>query len=108
MLGVILEIGGRATGGMGVEGQGTRNAQSRTWKLPEAREPDTWKLVCPVRRGEVGKGLAKIPPEGASGRSRQQTVPRRPLTLLFAGHGSLLPPAFCLFPHRTAVAEGDA
>jgi len=47
---------GRATGGMGVEGQGTRNAESQTWKLPEAGEPDTWKLVrpvCAVRRFEI-------------------------------------------------------
>jgi hypothetical protein len=44
----MLETRGRATGGMGVERQGTRNAESRTWKLPEAREPDTWKLVRPV------------------------------------------------------------
>jgi hypothetical protein len=47
------ETRGRATGGMGVERQGTRNAESRTWKLLEAREPDTWKLVrtvCAVRR----------------------------------------------------------
>jgi hypothetical protein len=48
MLRGMLETGGRATGGMGVERQGTRNAESRTWKLPEAREPDTWKLVRPV------------------------------------------------------------
>jgi putative transposase len=58
---------------MGVEGPGTRNAEGRTWKLPEAREPDTWKLVRPVRRGEVGKGLAEIPPEELLvGRSNKQ------------------------------------
>jgi nicotinamidase-related amidase len=31
---------------MGVEGQGTRNAESRTWKLSEAGEPVVQKHAC--------------------------------------------------------------
>ncbi|MGZ6277067.1 MAG: hypothetical protein ACXWPS_12645 [Ktedonobacteraceae bacterium] len=50
------ETRGRATGGMVGEGQGTRNAESRTWKLPEAGEPYAVKAarpVCAVRRFEI-------------------------------------------------------
>ena len=45
-------------------------------------EPCARKPACTVRRGEVGKGLAQIPPEKVSGRSKHHTAPRWPPTLL--------------------------
>jgi hypothetical protein len=60
--------------------------------------------VC--RRGEVGKGLAEIPPEVPSGGSKRETGPRRPLTLLLTGHRSVLSANLCLLHYRTKISQG--
>jgi hypothetical protein len=44
-------------------------------------EPVAVKAARRVRKGEVRKGLAEIPPEGCSGGSKRKTVPRWPPTL---------------------------
>jgi hypothetical protein len=61
---------------------GTRDARSLPEELREIGEPCARKPARTVRRGEVEKGLAQIPPETVSGRLKHQAAPRRPPTLL--------------------------
>ena len=52
----------RGTGGTIRTWEGMRDAGSQPSKVREAGEPDALKGARPVRGGEVGKGLAEIPP----------------------------------------------
>jgi hypothetical protein len=68
------------------EGAGREMPRSCSWLKEigtDTGEPVAMKVARRVREGEVRKGLARIPPEGISGGSRRQTVPRWPPSFVF-------------------------
>ena len=84
MIEVMPDTWGRGAESTVRIGDGTRDARSLSKELREIGEPCARKPARTVRRGEVEKGLAEIPPETVSGRSKHKTAPRRPPTLLTA------------------------
>src|SRR5438105_2810929 len=87
MIGAMPETRGRGTGNEVLTGEGTGREMRKSCSMleemnPVTGEPCARKPARTVRRGEVGKGLAEIPPEKVSGRSKHQTAPRWPPTLL--------------------------
>ena len=69
-IGVMPDTRGRGAESTVRIWNGTRDARSLPKELREIGEPCARKPARTVRRGEVEKGLAEIPPEGISGRSK--------------------------------------
>ncbi len=83
---VTPETGRRETGISPLTQEGEGRVMRKSFSMLKGMgtatgEPVAVKAARRVRKGEVRKGLAQIPPEGCSGGSKRKTVPRWPPTL---------------------------
>jgi hypothetical protein len=94
MLRVTPETGRRETGTSTLTREGEGRVMRKSCSMLKGMgtttgEPVAVKAARRVRKGEVRKGLAEIPPEGCSGGSKRKTVPRWPPTLQLQRPGDL-------------------